>query len=274
MKVKKNVPPKSLKPHPLNEKIYGNEIDHEVLESIRTTGIITPLTVAALGVIVSGHQRWLAAIELDLNEMPIIHDQDLKDEKQIQRQVIESNRQRVKTPEQIGNEIAAIQEIEAKAACGPMSKISKSTQSAQPTSGERTVRSPVTDEAKQEGSVKPPLAKAASVVGVSIDDAKRAKVVAEEIKKAESNGDTERAADIRSEKTVGAAHRKATNGKPKKAAGKPPSEHESLRKLIGEISRKCDDLTKRLSVMGFSGFGIGVVLEELQTAKDWLSDQQ
>jgi len=89
-----------LKPHPINIDIYGSEnVDRDLVESIRSKGILEPIVIKDNGIILSGHRRWLAAKELVLEEVPcrvIAFDSDL-DEKEA---LIEFNRQRIKTFEQ------------------------------------------------------------------------------------------------------------------------------------------------------------------------------
>jgi len=89
-----------LKPHPINIDIYGSEnVDRDLVESIRSKGILEPIVIKDNGIILSGHRRWLAAKELRLEEVPcrvIAFETDL-DEKEA---LIEFNRQRIKTFEQ------------------------------------------------------------------------------------------------------------------------------------------------------------------------------
>ena len=96
-------PPKDLRPHPLNEEIYGDRTDADLIESVRTKGILNPLLITSGGMIISGHRRWGAALAVDLDAVPVVvfGSDDALD---IEEALIESNRQRAKTNEQIGHE--------------------------------------------------------------------------------------------------------------------------------------------------------------------------
>lgn len=106
----KHVPPHLLKSHPINEKIYGEEIvDQNLLDSIRKGGIIEELQVTPEYVIISGHRRRAAAVELGLETVPVRIRYDLETEDQITWALIEANRtQRDKTFEQKIREVFEI----------------------------------------------------------------------------------------------------------------------------------------------------------------------
>jgi hypothetical protein len=49
-----------LKPHPLNESIYGDRADADLIASIRAKGILNPLLISAIAVGVQPSRRgWL-----------------------------------------------------------------------------------------------------------------------------------------------------------------------------------------------------------------------
>tara|TARA_R110000824_G_scaffold172833_2_gene350800 strand:- start:8600 stop:9547 length:948 start_codon:yes stop_codon:yes gene_type:complete len=106
----KRVTPQTLKQHPINEKIYGKEpVDRNLLESIRTGGIIEEIQVTPEYVIISGHRRTAAAIELELETVPVRLRYDLDSEEKIEWALIEANRtQRDKTLEQKIREIMMV----------------------------------------------------------------------------------------------------------------------------------------------------------------------
>jgi ParB-like chromosome segregation protein Spo0J len=104
-----------LKPHPLNEKVYGATIvDPDLKRSIERFGILQPLVVNG-DVILSGHNRWMAAMELGFKQVPVtnagLHGRPLS-ELEAEAILIESNRQRVKTAGQIARETAELCRIE------------------------------------------------------------------------------------------------------------------------------------------------------------------
>lgn len=106
------VTPHSLKRHPINEKIYGVEsVDPNLKESIRTGGIIEEVQVTPEYVIISGHRRTAAAIELGLESIPVRLRYDLDSPEKVEWALIEANRtQRDKTLEQKIREIMTVTE--------------------------------------------------------------------------------------------------------------------------------------------------------------------
>lgn len=106
------VTPQSLKRHPINEKIYGVEpVDKNLMESIRTGGIIEEIQVTPEYVIISGHRRTNAAIELELESVPVRLRYDLDSPEKVEWALIEANRtQRDKTLEQKIREIMTVTE--------------------------------------------------------------------------------------------------------------------------------------------------------------------
>lgn len=64
-----------LHPHPRNEEFFSNVDGKEfdmLIESINDNGILTPIRVSEDMTIISGHQRWRAAKQLGLQEVPVI----------------------------------------------------------------------------------------------------------------------------------------------------------------------------------------------------------
>lgn len=108
----KRVPPQLLHPHPINAKIYGEEVyDKALAESIAEGGIIEEIQVTPELVVVSGHRRLAAALHLGLETVPICIRYDLDSEDKIVWALIEANRtQRNKTLEQKIREIMEVNE--------------------------------------------------------------------------------------------------------------------------------------------------------------------
>ena len=102
---------KELKPHPLNDSIYGDSADDKLIESIRQNGILEPLIVDHRNRIISGHRRWFGAQKLELKEVPVELFKS-EDELAIQTALVEANRQRIKTNEQLAREATQIYKIE------------------------------------------------------------------------------------------------------------------------------------------------------------------
>jgi ParB-like chromosome segregation protein Spo0J len=93
-----------LKPHTLNMTIYGEpDFSAEFKQSIIDNGVLVPLLVDEHGQIISGHNRWKVADEVGFEKVLVtvlIGATPLE----VESLLIESNRQRVKTPTQVQNE--------------------------------------------------------------------------------------------------------------------------------------------------------------------------
>lgn len=93
-------PTGQLRPHKLNEQVYGAErIDPALRESIAEDGIITPLVIDQDDTILSGHRRWRVARASGLAFVPVVV-REIADPLDGERILIESNRQREKTTTQ------------------------------------------------------------------------------------------------------------------------------------------------------------------------------
>lgn len=97
--------PSELKPHPLNQAIYGDgDADpiEDLVESLRRQGILTPLLIAPDGTILSGHRRWRAARIVGLDALPC---QVVDAPPEVaELLILESNQQRRKTFSQLMRE--------------------------------------------------------------------------------------------------------------------------------------------------------------------------
>jgi len=105
-----------LKEHPLNIKIYGNEnVDNDLVESIKNNGLLVPLTVKKDGTIISGHRRYKALKETDISDIPV---NIIKFENEIEEKetLINFNKQRDKNYSQKYNEAKELEIIETEKA--------------------------------------------------------------------------------------------------------------------------------------------------------------
>lgn len=94
-----------LKENPLSTAIYGEAEDvSDLVEGIKTDGILTPLLVKPDGTIISGHRRYMAARQAGLIMVPV-KEVAPRDAVQEERWIILANKQRKKTPEQEIREI-------------------------------------------------------------------------------------------------------------------------------------------------------------------------
>lgn len=104
-----------LRSHPDNARIYGDHADTDLIESIRAKGILNPLLITSDGRVISGNRRLEAARRLNLSTVPVVL-YGSNDELDILEALIESNRQRHKTNEQLGREADALMSVEAERA--------------------------------------------------------------------------------------------------------------------------------------------------------------
>jgi hypothetical protein len=107
------MPLDKLEPHPLHTKLYGNVCPPELIESIRKYGILQPLLItrSTPHMIIAGNSRAEGSRTLKIDEVPVTYfgsDNALE----IEAAVVDSNKQRVKTPEQKGREFIELKRIE------------------------------------------------------------------------------------------------------------------------------------------------------------------
>ena len=90
-----------LKPHPINDKIYSNRSCEDLEASISLNGLLEPLVITKENTIISGHRRWLACKNLNMDKVDV-RVCDFDDEKIA---LVELNRYRNKTATELLNEI-------------------------------------------------------------------------------------------------------------------------------------------------------------------------
>lgn len=105
-----------LRPHPKNEEIYGaNEDIFDLVEKIKKSGRVHTITVNSNGVVLAGHRRLKACIELGIETVNAeIVDFDTPEE-EIEFIVLD-NYQREKTVEQKAKEARVLKEVEGELA--------------------------------------------------------------------------------------------------------------------------------------------------------------
>lgn len=101
-----------LKPHPKNEEIYGvNEDILDLVEKIKKSGRVHTMTVNSKGVVLAGHRRLKACIELGIETVKAeIIDFDTPEE-EIEF-IIDDNSTREKTIEQRSREAKELKRVE------------------------------------------------------------------------------------------------------------------------------------------------------------------
>lgn len=105
-----------LKPHPKNEEIYGADEDvSDLVEKIRKSGRVHTMTVNSKGVVLAGHRRLKACLELGIETVKAeIVDFDTPEEEV--EFIVLDNHQRDKTVEQKAKEARTLKEVESKLA--------------------------------------------------------------------------------------------------------------------------------------------------------------
>ena len=119
------VPPHTLRVNPLSEKIYGcAKPDAKFIQSIKDDGILEPLVVVQSRIsdgmayphyellVVSGHRRLAAALELGMLTVPV-RQANFNYDAELDKWLIKFNHQRVKTAEQKAREFKELKRIEA-----------------------------------------------------------------------------------------------------------------------------------------------------------------
>jgi N6-adenosine-specific RNA methylase IME4/ParB-like chromosome segregation protein Spo0J len=105
-----------LTPHPKNFEIYGQEsVTDDLLASVKSKGVMVPLTITSENVIISGHRRYEAAKMAGLEIVPV-GVATFESELDELEAIIEFNRQREKTFVQKMKEAEALELIEAERA--------------------------------------------------------------------------------------------------------------------------------------------------------------
>lgn len=107
-----------LKPHPLNEEIYGyNEDVSELVEKIRKSGVVTTLTITDDDVIIAGNRRWKSCKQLvsegDTRFCQVKCEvKDFETEWDALEYLVINNDTRIKTMEQKAREAQMLLEVE------------------------------------------------------------------------------------------------------------------------------------------------------------------
>ncbi len=108
----KQIDPRGFKPHPRNSSIYGDDEDiTELLKLITHSGWVKPLVLTPDYVIISGHRRWKAALELGLESVPVEVREFSNETAELEALLLE-NATRLKFIEQKVREAEAWEEVE------------------------------------------------------------------------------------------------------------------------------------------------------------------
>lgn len=192
-----------LKPHPANERIYGDQDSADLIASIsQLRCILEALLITHDNRIISGHRRWLAAKEAKLDEVPVVVFPS-KDELDIAEALVHANKQRQKTNEQLGREAKELQRVEKERAKRRQQQAGK-----QFGRGKKLVEH-VPPAVPRAGKSRDMIGE---VLGVSGKQAEKAAAVVEAIDRLEEGGQRDEAKHLRqtlNEKSVSAAFTEA-----------------------------------------------------------------
>jgi len=111
------VPVEELEPHPLNKRIYTNEDIGELKGKIAEHGFHSEhnLIVTPENQILSGHRRWRAAKELEIEQLPVVRVEPDGENDELRRLLL-ANQYRDKTPAEKIREGKAWEQVEREAA--------------------------------------------------------------------------------------------------------------------------------------------------------------
>ena len=111
------IPVEELEPHPLNKRIYTNEDIGELKGKIAEHGFHSEhnLIVTPENQILSGHRRWRAAKELEIEQLPVVRVEPDGENDELRRLLL-ANQYRDKTPAEKIREGKAWEQVEREAA--------------------------------------------------------------------------------------------------------------------------------------------------------------
>lgn len=230
--------PSELKNHPTNISIYGDTPDQELVESVRQHGVFEdhPIGYVMDGDfrrIVSGHRRNQAAKITKQESVPIVRLKLLEgDPLAIEERIILSNKQRVKTKEQLAREAAHLINIESRRA------------EARKLSGTGDHRGTSTPEVVAKGRAREIVAES---LGVSDKTARNLITAGKALEDAEKNGHTKKAESIKKglEKSAAAGAEAAKPKPPKNGSVVAPKyDEKKIDKPLGIIRRELDERLK------------------------------
>lgn len=222
-----------LRGHPLNDAIYGDRADDELVARVQMHGIIHPLLVTPDGTVISGHRRLDAARRLGLSEVPVLV-RPIGDPLEVEELVIEANRQREPTNEQRVREFAHLKAL----------RVKRARRRPAPPAPAPAAAPEVEVEAEDDGLPPPVDAKlekeatteAARRLGKKPRTLEKGLEVVEHIDALESGSRPDEAAELRkllNERSVTAAWRKVHGSPEPTAPAKPP---------VGRMRRLVTDL--------------------------------
>jgi len=215
-----------LKPHRVNEFIYQDRADDDLIDSVRAHGILTPLQATGNGkTIVSGHRRLDAAKRLNMDTVPVIFLSKMFPEDETEL-LIEMNRQRPKTNEQKVREAQVLTDCENKR----RRRLRQEASGGEQPEFEKSVRQTVAEK-----------------LGVSEMHTQRLVSVGNAMDAAEESGNQEAVEEIRNQVNQSVKKAAESVAKPKKSEPRPDAwdfdregtiiELEAAEAAVGEAAR-------------------------------------
>lgn len=157
-----------LKKHKNNHYLYQDLPDEEFLESVRRSGIRTPLLVCAkTKTIISGHKRHKAAQDLGIEFVPVKFEHGLYEDELLML-LVDANKQRVRNNEMATREAALINSAEGKR------RYRLKLAAARAGSSEPVFEEPVIEVTANETGMTPRMVKRAITVSNALDVAEAA----------------------------------------------------------------------------------------------------
>ena len=187
------VDPSTLRPCPKNKYVFGptdSELTPEFLASIKEDGVLAPIIVNSKRMICDGHRRTAAAVKLGLKLVPCYVSDHEDIDKTLHAWDVLQKQVRVRTKEQTARLFGQYKAEEAETAA-TAEKTKKANDSVLSHGETEKNDRPDTPIKRRPDDI------AAERVGMSRPTAARALAVVKEIDKAEAEGNTERAEDLR-----------------------------------------------------------------------------
>lgn len=240
----------SLKPHPRNSEIYGDDLDAAFIESINVSGVLQPVLITNDGLVIDGNRRMAAARAAGITEAPVIV-ADITDELDILERILDCNRQRVKTNEQHGREARCWLKIERE-------KAKRRQATAQV--GNRGGKSLPAKSPEATGDARDAAAERTGLKAKRLEEMVAVVEAIDALKKSGKTKKAEELRDVLNKKTVHTAHQKAKRAGYFEAAGlkkaskaaKNASKTKRSRENPDDPHDTIADLTAR--VQGFSNY--------------------
>jgi len=211
------IPVEELEPHPLNKRIYTNEDIGELKGKIAEHGFHSEhnLIVTPENQILSGHRRWRAAKELEIEQLPVVRVEPDGENDELRRLLL-ANQYRDKTPAEKIREGKAWEQVEREAA---KERKTKAGESNLPTTESTSRGNSTTSKGKTRDKV-------GEKIGVSGRTYERGKEVKEKAEDGDEVAQEQWEKLERGEQSISGAHREVKSSEVKQKRGDSTSKTE------------------------------------------------